>query len=149
MDTFSMEAFSRVLEVDLETGEIVWQYLGEDVLGFFSPICSNAERLPNGNTLILESTKGRIFEVTPDREIVWEFVNPMYMERERMGWTNYIFKAHRYGYDFPGFQGKTLDPERFDYVIREEGVQEPGGGEGTKALSPEEATKRRLAALGY
>jgi hypothetical protein len=35
-----------------------------------------ARRLPNGNTLIVESQAGRAIEVTPDQEIVWEFVHP-------------------------------------------------------------------------
>ena len=34
----------------------------------------------NGNTLITEETRGRIIEVTPDHEIVWEFVNPVRAE---------------------------------------------------------------------
>jgi hypothetical protein len=33
--------------------------------------------LPNGNTLITESDGGRLFEVTADGQIVWEFVNPV------------------------------------------------------------------------
>jgi hypothetical protein len=149
MDTFSMEAFSRVLEVDIGTGEIVWEYLGENVMNFFSAVCSNAERLPNGNTLICESTKGHIFEVTPDKEIVWDFVNPIFTKTERMGWTNYIFKAHRYGVEFSGFQGKRMNPDRFRYVIQEEGVEDSRGDDGEKLLSAEEVAKRRLAALGY
>ncbi len=43
---------------------------------FFSELCGTCQRLPNGNTLITESTRGRAFEVTPDKEIVWEFFNP-------------------------------------------------------------------------
>ena len=43
---------------------------------FFTATCGTAERLPNGNTLITESDNGRAFEVTPDKEIVWEFYNP-------------------------------------------------------------------------
>ena len=34
------------------------------------------QRLPNGNTLITEGSDGRVFEVTPDHKIVWEFVSP-------------------------------------------------------------------------
>ena len=30
----------------------------------------------HGNTLICEGSNGRIFEVTPAGEIVWEYVNP-------------------------------------------------------------------------
>ncbi|HJP05426.1 MAG: hypothetical protein QGG67_07840 [Gammaproteobacteria bacterium] len=32
--------------------------------------------LPNGNTLITESDRGRLLEVSPAGEIVWEYVNP-------------------------------------------------------------------------
>ena len=38
--------------------------------------CGSSERLPNGNTLISESNRGRAIEVTPDKQIVWEFINP-------------------------------------------------------------------------
>jgi hypothetical protein len=43
---------------------------------FFSNFCGTAERLPNGNTLIVESDNGRAFEVTSAGAIVWEFHNP-------------------------------------------------------------------------
>jgi hypothetical protein len=46
---------------------------------------ASQQRLPNGNTLITEETGGRIFEVTPDREIVWEFVNPVRAEGRAEG----------------------------------------------------------------
>ncbi len=67
---------SQVLEFEPITTAIVWSYRGtaEDVL--YSAIRSDQERLANGNTLITESTPGRIFEVTPLGEIVWEFYNP-------------------------------------------------------------------------
>ena len=44
--------FSRVLEIDPATKEIVWKYQDTPVYNFFSPRISNAQRLPNGNTLI-------------------------------------------------------------------------------------------------
>ena len=34
------------------------------------------ERLSNGNTLITESDPGRAFEVTAEKQIVWEYINP-------------------------------------------------------------------------
>ena len=43
---------------------------------FFSAVQGAAQALPNGNVLVTESTKGRVFEVTRDGEIVWEFWNP-------------------------------------------------------------------------
>ena len=111
--------YSRVLEVNPDTNKIEWEYRDEEVRKFYSAVCSSAQRLPNGNTLICESTTGRIFEVTPDKEKVWEFSNPFYVDRPRYGRTNLVFKAARYGYDYPAFQGKDLDPSRFEFIIRE------------------------------
>jgi hypothetical protein len=67
---------SRVLEFDPITLEIVWAYKGDASTIFHSPQCGSNERLPNGNTLISETDRGRAFEVTPEGEIVWEYVNP-------------------------------------------------------------------------
>ena len=67
---------SRVLKVDPHTLEIKWQYVGTNSRRFFSAIRSAQQRLPNGNTLITESDTGRIFEVTEDHDIVWEYLNP-------------------------------------------------------------------------
>ena len=66
---------SRVRELDPVTGAGVWQYRGTEERPFFSQTCGSAVRLPNGNTLIVESDAGRAFEVTAEREIVWEFLN--------------------------------------------------------------------------
>ncbi len=70
--------YSRVIEFNPVTFEIVWQYGAESGDEFFfSHNISSAQRLPNGNTLITDGANGRIFEVTPDKEIVWEFFSPM------------------------------------------------------------------------
>lgn len=37
---------------------------------------SNAQRLPNGNTLITEGMNGRIFQVTPEKMVAWKYVSP-------------------------------------------------------------------------
>jgi len=70
---------SRVLEIDPVKKEIVWQYTGEDSGGpswsFRSTHISAARRLPNGNTFIDEGQSGRLFQVTADGDIVWEYVN--------------------------------------------------------------------------
>ncbi|HEV2413733.1 MAG TPA: aryl-sulfate sulfotransferase, partial [Candidatus Dormibacteraeota bacterium] len=46
--------FSRVIELNRASKEIVWSYQERLVFNFFSPFISNAERLFNGNTLICE-----------------------------------------------------------------------------------------------
>lgn len=71
---------SRVLEIDPVKNQIVWQYTGADSgdpsWSFRSTHISAARRLPNGNTFIDEGQSGRLFQVTPAGEIVWEYINP-------------------------------------------------------------------------
>lgn len=73
-------AGSRILEIDPTTKEIVWQYTAEDSgqpsWAFFSSFVSNAQRLPSGNTLITEGMQGRLFQVTPGGDVVWEYHSP-------------------------------------------------------------------------
>ena len=87
--------FSRVIEIELATKQIVWKYQEKRESDFFSPRISNAQRLPNSNTLICEGDFGRLFEITTDGELVWEFVNP-YFGEDRNGPSNRVFRAYRY-----------------------------------------------------
>ncbi|MBN1224669.1 MAG: aryl-sulfate sulfotransferase [Candidatus Aminicenantes bacterium] len=70
--------FSRVIEVDPLTKEIVWEYTADPPESFFSPSLGAAQRLPNNNTLITDSMNGRAFEVTKEGEIVWEWYKPQF-----------------------------------------------------------------------
>jgi hypothetical protein len=63
---------SYVLEINPMTKELEWVY--EDKLNFHSAYTSSAQRLKNGNTLICESAARRVFEVTSEKETVWEYV---------------------------------------------------------------------------
>ena len=67
---------SRVMEVAPKTNKIGWTYKGKKPTDFFSIIRGGCQRLPGGNTLITDSEKGRVFEVTRGGEMVWEFYNP-------------------------------------------------------------------------
>jgi hypothetical protein len=68
---------------------------------FYSGFISSAQRLPNGNTLITEGAKGRIFEVTREREIVWEYVSPFFFSTNPMfNPTNQIYRAYRLPYEW-------------------------------------------------
>ncbi len=68
---------TRVIEFDPATQQIVWSYAGSEGRPFESAVRASQERLPNGNTLITEADGGRLFEVTPEGEVVWEYVNPV------------------------------------------------------------------------
>ena len=72
---------SRVLEIEPSTGKTVWEYTATPPSSFFSPWQGSVQRLPNGNTLICESNHGHVFEVRPDKRIVWEFWNPVINEK--------------------------------------------------------------------
>jgi hypothetical protein len=68
--------YSRIVEFNPVSGEIVWQYKAEPPPSFLSAEMGSVQRLVNGNTLITESERGHVFEVTRDSNIVWEFYNP-------------------------------------------------------------------------
>jgi outer membrane protein assembly factor BamB len=88
--------FSRVIEIDPQTNQIVWDYSDAPLYNFFSPFISGARRLPNGNTLIIEGMFGRMFQVTPGGEVVWEYVNPHFHPAENGALTNAVFRANHY-----------------------------------------------------
>ena len=77
---------SRVVEFDPTTLEIVWECTGEPTGSgggfnfngnyFFSPLTSDAQRLPNGNTMICEGCSAIIREYTREQKLVWEYVFP-------------------------------------------------------------------------
>jgi hypothetical protein len=87
--------FSRILEIDPATKNIVWKYQDPIPSNFFSPRISNAQRLPNGNTLINEGWFGRFFEVTAEGDVVWEYVNP-YFGGPPKALSNRVFRVYRY-----------------------------------------------------
>jgi hypothetical protein len=62
---------ARVLEYDPQTQAFPWSYPDDNGTRFFSRIRGATQRLANGNTLIVNSGEGELFEVTPGREVVW------------------------------------------------------------------------------
>lgn len=95
---------SRVLEINPVTLEIEWQYTPTeagylaplDSYRFYSPYISSAQRLPNGNTLINEGADGRVFEVTREHELVWEYISPYKNKRN----SNMVYRAYRVPYEW-------------------------------------------------
>ena len=87
---------TRILELDPLSDEIVWEYQASPPESFYSPTRGSNERVPNGNTFIAESDSGRLFEVTPDGEVVWEFLTPDLTEDGR---RQPLYRALRYRRD--------------------------------------------------
>jgi len=53
-----------------------WSYSEPDQGSFFSMTMSGAQRLANGNTFICSGATGVLFEVTSEKETVWEYSTP-------------------------------------------------------------------------
>ena len=107
----------------------VWSYAAPKKSEFFSMMISGAERQPNGNTLICSGANGTIFEVTPAKETVWKYVNPV---RRGMGpaaanpkggpspkgkgggapTPGAVFRAYRYAPEYPGLTGRNLSASK-------------------------------------
>ena len=96
--------------------QIVWMYYSMANQGMFSHLDSGVQRLPNGNTLICDSTEGHIFEVTATGEAVWEYISPVTADgitnykRDAWPMENAVFRACRYATNHPALAGRTLIP---------------------------------------
>jgi len=101
----ALRDYSRVLEFDPTTLEIIWQHTPKeagflhptDSNRYYSPFISSAQRLPNGNTLITEGSGGRIVEVTADHQVVWEYISPYWGGLMKM---NMVYRAYRVPYEW-------------------------------------------------
>ena len=95
-----------------------WFYMAADTLSFYSPFISGAHRMENGNTLITEGARGRIFEVSPEKEVIWEYLNPYHGEIRKpngepfnpMFAPFFLFRSTFIPEDHPALKGKELKP---------------------------------------
>jgi len=67
---------TRVLEYDPLTQAIPWCYANEHSAPFRAVMRGMLQRLPNGNTLIVDPDHQRLLEVTRDKEVAWECYCP-------------------------------------------------------------------------
>ncbi len=78
---------------------------------------SSIQYLPNGNFLVMVGRPGYAFEITPKKEIVWEYKTPLQNgNRVAQGailspGANQTFRMDRYPTDFSAFAGKDLSPK--------------------------------------
>lgn len=77
---------TKVQILDPLAAEVVWEYSTDT---FYSPTAGLAQPLPGGNIMIASSVGGRVFEITPDGQIVWEWA-PAYlpMRPERLAYDH-------------------------------------------------------------
>jgi hypothetical protein len=65
---------TRILEYDPLTQAIPWVYGAEQKSPFRVQFRGASQHLANGNTLIVDPDNRRLFEVTREKELVWESV---------------------------------------------------------------------------
>jgi hypothetical protein len=71
-DNASGSGASRILRVDPATGEVAVAFAGSEAVPFYSWQRGKHQVLPNGNILVTESERGRVFEIAPDGSLVWQ-----------------------------------------------------------------------------
>lgn len=93
--------------------DVFWRYVGDPLESFYSANISGASRLANGNTLVCEGREGRFFEINSDKEIVWEYINPVSsgipVSQGDVPGQNSVFRAERYAADYSAFIGRDLN----------------------------------------
>ncbi|ERG94177.1 arylsulfotransferase family protein [Haloquadratum walsbyi] len=109
-----------------ETGECQWQQVwvvGDDQLNW----PRDADRLPNGNTLIVDSLGHRVIEVTPTGKIIWEAYTP---------WAPFDVERAAYGNEAGG---PTMLDQNISgsYQLSGSAGETPGTGTGTATTFPE------------
>jgi hypothetical protein len=95
----------------------VWRYTAPRKIEFSAGFMSGAQRLPNGDSLICDGVRGTLFEVTPKKEVIWEYI---WAGSTRPGpggsgpstGRNPVFRAYRYEADYAGLAGKDLTPRQ-------------------------------------
>ena len=95
-----------------------WTYVAKDTVSFWGSFISGAHRMDNGNTFITEGPKARFFEVTPEGDIVWEYLNPYRGEARKPNGDPFdggpmIYSAFRSTFipaSHPALEGKELKP---------------------------------------
>jgi hypothetical protein len=85
----------------------VWSYSAPNPTDFYSVNISGAQRLSNGNTLICAGAPGIVFEITPEKKVVWQYNLPAFGARGGAN-ARQVFRAYRFTADFPGLAGKPL-----------------------------------------
>ena len=92
----------------------IWMYGDAPSEFFYSPFLSNAQYLANGNFLINSGSRGNIFEITPEKEIVWEYEIPLFgdfaaTQGDNIN-NNSSFRAYKFPVDYEGFDGLEIVP---------------------------------------
>jgi len=100
------------------TFERIVLYPRENIRAFSNSL-SSAQFLPNGNALLLAGRWGFAYEITPQKEIVWEYIVPLKSgavveQGDSLTRNNNLtFRMKRYGLNYPAFEGRDLNSKGY------------------------------------
>ncbi len=93
-----------------------WTYMNPTPTNFYTPVMGGAQRLPNGNTIICEATKGNFFEIDVAKNIVWRYINPVNSGVPVTQGTatpmGEVFRCLFFEPSYGAFAGRTLTPTK-------------------------------------
>jgi hypothetical protein len=92
---------SRILAIDPVTRDVQTLYEGSEEAPFFTNEMGKQQLLANGDVLITEALRGRVFEVTPGGRIVWNYINSF--DDDHVSW---ISDAERYSENYADFSAQ-------------------------------------------
>jgi hypothetical protein len=103
-----------------------WSYSATPPISLYAEDISGAQRLPNGNTMITDGTRGTFLEVTSSGTLVWKYICPVNLsgimtqgdtlppDPSHPGeYLNSVFRVYKYPATYAAFTGKTLVPGNY------------------------------------
>lgn len=96
-------------------GTITFSYTDPD--NFLAPFLSGSQELPNGNILITNGPSGELFEITAEKETVWNYQSPVSNEEILSdvdgadAFQTRVYRSLRYPLDYQAFEGRDLTPQ--------------------------------------
>ena len=94
----------------LPTG-LFWSYQASPPSSFYSTLISGVQPLRNGNFLICEGMSGRFFEIDSNKNIIWQYTNPVGSAGPVSQGTplqSAVFRCLQYDSTYIGFLGHNL-----------------------------------------
>lgn len=99
---------SRILRIEPSTKEVEVLYGQKESQYFFTFSCGKHQHLPNGNMLITEAQAGRVFEITPEGKVVWDWIAPRWDKNN----VAEILEGTRYGEEYASFINGLRNDEK-------------------------------------
>lgn len=142
---------SLVQAIDPETKDVEWEYGSEY---FFSSVAGTAQALSGDNVMISSSHGGRIFEISPRGDIVWEWVPPYLPMRPQRVPDDFCPQLAALppqdGVEVrpPGNQGPYVDIDLYRFALSEEDVTREVDGLPRQLLREDSACRKVLVPPG-